>query len=692
MRNSSMAIVLFLSASFSISAQHREATNSLNKELQEVLVTARQPATKLIGNTFVSTIVGSNLQNIGTALDVLAQLSMIKVDGNSISIVGKGAPEIFIDGRPMRSDQELIQLQSTNIKKVELLMAPGAMYSSDTNAVLKITTRRNFVDGLSLLDRGEVVARRKWSANNMLDLNYRTGKWDIFMSGIIARNNSLIKGSTTNTLIFDNKETTIGSSQHKNYPSDNGVIKAGVNYSSGNQSFGGYYRYNPERGHFSNAGDEWIDDQPVIKRNIHSGIRAHSHSASAYYDNTFCGKYLLHFDVDYKNSRSYNNVLTSYPDNDAGDINSDECRKSYIWAGKLYLSLPVAKGNFTIGTQDSHTHTTLRYNMHNPEISGYIPSSLSDVRQTSLAAFASWSRTFGKLSISTGLRYEYIDHQFMVDGNVDKDVSRTDNLLTPDISLGYTFNDDTQLNLSYRMATVKPPYSHMSGSLNYVGMHEIEGGNPALRDEHMHNIQLFGMWNGFMLQANYTRSIDTYAFVKRIYPAPTLQLLMQPINIDVSAMDIYIVWNKNIGIWSPNITGGIHRQWLKLNDTSYNRPILSYYFDNMFSLPKGFLLTLNAYGNTKGDMHTNRFGSTWFALDASISKSFLDKALQVKFSATDILNTRNNNWTMNTYGIHVDKRQTYDHRGVSLTLTYRFQPRQSKYKGKPASESEMKRL
>ena len=156
MRNSSMAIVLFLSASFSISAQHREATNSLNKELQEVLVTARQPATKLIGNTFVSTIVGSNLQNIGTALDVLAQLPMIKVDGNSISIVGKGAPEIFIDGRPMRSDQELIQLQSTNIKKVELLMAPGAMYSSDTNAVLKITTRRNFVDGQTL-DRKSVV-------------------------------------------------------------------------------------------------------------------------------------------------------------------------------------------------------------------------------------------------------------------------------------------------------------------------------------------------------------------------------------------------------------------------------------------------------------------------------------------------------------------------------------------------------
>lgn len=242
------------------------------------------------------------------------------------------------------------------------------------------------------------------------------------------------------------------------------------------------------------------------------------------------------------------------------------------------------------------------------------------------------------------------------------------------------------------MATVKPPYSQLTGSLSYVGMHEIEGGNPSLKDERMHDIQLFGMWKGFMIQADYTRSIDTYAFVKHIYPASTLQLLMQPININVTALNLYLVWSKSIKAWTPNITLGMYKQWLSLNGTNYNRPILAYYFDNVISLAKGFTITINASGQTDGDMHTNRFGSTWLTLDASIGKSLLNKTFQVKLAATDIFNTRNNDWSMNTYGVFVDKRQSYDHRGVSLSLTYRFQPRKSNYKGNTASETEMKRL
>lgn len=136
----------------------------------------------------------------------------------------------------------------------------------------------------------------------------------------------------------------------------------------------------------------------------------------------------------------------------------------------------------------------------------------------------------------------------------------------------------------------------------------------------------------------------------------------------------------------------MHKQWLRLGSTTYNRPIFSLYFENMISLPAGFLLTVNANGQTKGDMHTNSFSSTWFVLDASVSKSFLNKSLQLRLSATDIFNTMNNDWSMNTYGVFVDKRQSYDRRGVSLSVTYRLNPRQSKYKGKNASDTELNRL
>lgn len=131
---------------------------------------------------------------------------------------------------------------------------------------------------------------------------------------------------------------------------------------------------------------------------------------------------------------------------------------------------------------------------------------------------------------------------------------------------------------------------------------------------------------------------------------------------------------------------------VNIGSTSYDKPIFSYYFDNTFSLPKGWIITANISGQTKGDMHTNRFAGTLVTMDASVGKTLLDKSLTIKLSATDIFNTANNDWSMNTYGVLVNKHQSYDRRGLTLDVIYNFQPSKSKYKGNPASPSELNRL
>ena len=691
----SKVFIAIMTVSFSvqiISAQNQETVDSLSRRLEEIVITSKQPATKLVGTTLVSTIAGTNLAGLGNAIDVLAQLPMIKVEDNAVSVIGKSNIEIYIDGRPMRDDMELQQILSSNLKKVELLMSPGAAYESTTGAVLKITTKRNFMQGISFTDQLQLKRRRKWSVTDHLELSYRSGEWEFFIDGTVNHNNSVSKGTTTNTLVFENEKTVIGSSQHNHYPTTTGVIKAGFNYAKDMQSFGAYYRYNPERGDFINNGYEWLDNNKIMSREIDKHVRSHSHLASVYYENTFADKYVVHFDGDFRQSEANNNVVTTYPDAVNSDVKSNDQRKSTLLAGKLYLNFTLWGGDLTVGTQDSHTHTTLDYHMHNSEVGEYIPSSITDARQTSAAVFASWSRMFDKFSLSAGARYEYVDYDFKVDGEKDTDVSHRDNILTPDLSLGYYFNNNTQISLSYKMTTVKPPYSQLTGALNYVGMHEIEGGNPTLHDERMHDIQLFGMWKGFMLQTDFVRALDTYAYVKQIYHADNLQLIMHPINIDVSALSLFLVWSQPVKRWTPNITVGMYRQWLRIDNIGYNKPIYSYYFDNTFSLSHGWTLTANVRGQSEGDMHTNRFGKSLFIMDASVGKTFMNKSLTIKLSATDIFNTVNNDWTMNTYGIFVDKRQSYDQRGISLNVIYNFQPRRSKFKGRSATEEEMKRL
>ncbi|QCD39543.1 hypothetical protein E7745_08380 [Duncaniella sp. C9] len=54
-----------LFASITAKAQVQTDPDSLTHELQEIIVTAKQPATKLVGSTLVSSIPGSNLATLG---------------------------------------------------------------------------------------------------------------------------------------------------------------------------------------------------------------------------------------------------------------------------------------------------------------------------------------------------------------------------------------------------------------------------------------------------------------------------------------------------------------------------------------------------------------------------------------------------------------------------------------------------
>ncbi len=686
-------IALLISFARVTHGQEVAETDSIENLLKEVVVTSNQTATRMEGTKLITTVPGTNLATLGNAYDVLRQLPLIKVnESEEVSVTGKGTPEIYIDGRPLRDSEELKTMLSSSIKRIELLMAPGAKYDSTTQAVILITTRRNFITGLSVTNSAEGRAGRELSANDALSFSYQNKGYEIFGSGLFAHNNSGIKGHTINRFEYEGRQMTIGSSQNNVYPSNNTSGKLGFNLSSGTHSFGGYYRYLHELGKFRNTGTEWIDDESPLSRTISNRITSSGHLASVYYDGRFDDKVHLHFDGEYRHSTPYTDGKTFYQDGNIEPVISTQQRKSSLWAAKLYLDYPLWGGMLTLGTQDSHTRSSLDYRMLNQEVESYIPSSFTDVQQTSLALFASWSATIGRLNLSAGARYEHVDYLLKTNGVKDEDVSRKDNLLTPDLSVGYSFNDQTSLSLSYKMATVKPPYSQLTSGLSYVGRHEIEGGNPMLRDERMHQIQLSGMCHDFILQASFMRSLDTYAFAKRLYPANTPQLILNPINIDVSSMYAYLVWERTIRNWTPSVTLGMSAQWLELEGRKYNKPFFIYDFTNSLRLPYGIILTANISGQSCGDMHTNRFGASWFTMDLSLRKHLFNKSLMVKLSAFDIFNTLNNDWSMNTYGVSVQKFQKYDRRSIALTLTYQFQPMKSKYKGEAAAASESNRL
>ncbi len=91
------------------------------KELGEVVVKASRPSTTMKGNALVTNIEGSSLAIAGTANDVLAHVPMVVDNGGTLEVFGKGAPEIYINGRKVNDLQELSQLNSQDMKNVSVI-------------------------------------------------------------------------------------------------------------------------------------------------------------------------------------------------------------------------------------------------------------------------------------------------------------------------------------------------------------------------------------------------------------------------------------------------------------------------------------------------------------------------------------------------------------------------------------------
>ena len=120
-----------------------------NTRLKEVVVKGNVSKTHLKGNALVTNVESSVLTNAGTAKDVLRQIPMVVENNGSLEVFGKGSPIIYINGRKITDSQELSTLLSGNIRNVEVITSPGASYSAEAKAVIRIRTKRPQGEGWS---------------------------------------------------------------------------------------------------------------------------------------------------------------------------------------------------------------------------------------------------------------------------------------------------------------------------------------------------------------------------------------------------------------------------------------------------------------------------------------------------------------------------------------------------------------
>ena len=190
---SSIGHSLVYSTSFLVDENHSNITLDVlqliasSKNLSEVVVnTKKQLIERKADRTIIN--VDAAISNAGTtALEVLEKSPGVTVDKDgNISLRGKQGVMIMLDGKPAYlTGQELTNLlksmPSANLDQIEIMTNPSAKYDAAGNAgIINIKTKKNKQVGFNgniNLGYGQGVYGK---TNNSLNLNYRTGQFNLF--------------------------------------------------------------------------------------------------------------------------------------------------------------------------------------------------------------------------------------------------------------------------------------------------------------------------------------------------------------------------------------------------------------------------------------------------------------------------------------------------------------------------------
>ena len=666
--------------------------------LNTVTIKSTRPKAKFKDGAFTTLVSGTILAELGTANDMISQLPFVSGDDGNWEIIGRGKPEIYLNGRKVEDTNELKRLSAKDILKAEIVTVPGTQYGSSTKAVIRLYAVRKRGQGLSGSFYSE-YAQGHYSpqTSENAQLNYRTGGLDIFGEVGMAYSRSHTKYhsetqlNTTNNFDYNTRRTT-------NYNSGKILLNTGFNYEiSEQQSFGMKYEANNLIGNnYSHSwGETDVLQDDILKENLSvesfSKSKPHwSHSVNAYYNGNF-GKWNINFNADY-----YNNVeQTSQSVLNDGilDAESNTKVKNNLYATKLVVTAPLWKGKISFGTEEMFT------NRRNTFIqSGFSADAFNHIKQSIVAGFLEYNLNIGSMNYGAGLRYEHQTTKYYEKEILQTEQSPTYNDWIPFASIGYSHNG-LNIGFSYRLNKYSPSYTMLKSSTDYISKYEYGCGDPHLKPQKQHSFMLNGnyKWVSFVAYYNYVR--DMYMTWYKPYDVATHPDILLQTMATVPRSSYYgaaINAAPSFGIWQPDLTASVNFYHANLDHlnipTMGNEPLFSFEMNNNFKLPHSWFINLSGNVSTNAKQSAGRkkcMGNVQFR----VSKNFLkNDALKVMLVLRDLLHTGYYYFDANGTQSHRKLTQYSDNQEIGINVRYTFNATNSKYKGSGAGNSEKQRL
>jgi hypothetical protein len=672
--------------------------------IKGVVVTGERPKVQLQGNSLVMNVEGTVMERMGTAEDVLSRVPTISKKGDVFEILGKGVPLIYLNNRKLTDLQELRNIQSDNIKNVEVIQNPGARYDASVNAVIIIRTKRTAGDGLGVELTSWSRKGHGFANNERINLTYRTGKLELFANLFGAYNKRWEKGEFEQTVFADTLWVITNKQKNKVH---NPFLEGrfGFNYQlDDNNSFGGFYQNTYD---YVKTWSDYDDDllangfmyDHLQNSSVNRAEGAPKHQVNLYYTGKI-GKFAIDFNADYtyRNQRNRNHQQELSDEYDDRDVNTYALTRSRLMAEKLFVTHPLGKGQIEVGEE----YTNTRWNSSFENVEGYIANSNNEQHEQAIAPFMELRQPIGRLQLSVGLRYEHVTSEYFVSGIRRDEQCRTYDDLFPSTALSMPVKN-LQLSLSYSKRTTRPAYWQLSSDVAYENRLNMQTGNPYLKPIKYNNLNAMAMWKWLYLNVNFSHCVDPILYTAESLENDSKVNLVTNRNYDhADWLIVTLGAQKNVklgsnAIWMPQYNVSLMKPWFKANflgeQMTFNHPMLTLQLGNIITLPLDWLLQADFNIHTHGHPGANTYvNCTNPMLSLSVSKDFFKRRLNIKLSGNDLFNGGVNRTLLYSNRMMFRKMEDNDSRCVTLSLRYRFNVTPSKYKGTGAGNAEKNRL
>lgn len=267
------------------------------------------------------------------------------------------------------------------------------------------------------------------------------------------------------------------------------------------------------------------------------------------------------------------------------------------------------------------------------------------------------------------------------------------------------------MQLIYSSKVYRPSFSMLSDNVSYYNRFLLQSGNATLRPQTSGSLSLNAMWSFVSAVVSYGRTDNAITTWCTPYTdgnvAPDAGVLItRPVNLNdpVRNLTCYLNFSPSAGIWTMNYTAGVIKQWLNIDMGKQDgladgkvvsfseNPMYIIQANNSFSFRHDWMAELGMEYHSRGNTGNVYLANNYLDLSLALQKSFLrDKSLVVRLAARDLLGMACSDVVTEFGYAQVSQTNRFDTRRIVLSVNYRFNMSQSKYKGTGAGKETISR-